>query len=469
MQLKHLKIFIYFLLFFNLKTNAQSQSQGFTLLGHWNDTSLNKNESYQIWNDLTGYSDPIKNREYVIAGSADSIYFFDITTPQKPKPVAVKFGANKQMVNRDFECYKNYVYCVSDNKNWGKLQIFDLQYLPDSVHLVYESDSIARNTHSIFIDSVSSRLYMCTNRHTNNELIPVEIVSLENPTEPKVIGNILSPILPDGSTAYKTIHELYARNDTVYCSAEYAGLYIYDVRDASNVKLINVIFNYPQNGYNHSSSIDKTGKNMIFTDEIPAGLAIKYYDITDIKNPKLINTFQSNAGATAHNAWYVGNFAYVSYYHDGLYVFDLTNPLNIYPVAYFHSSTWPPVSYEGYKGCWGVHPYFKSGNIAILDMGEGLFVLKPDSSITSVQKINLKIPFNLYPNPSTGIVMLDCDAHLQNAMELSLYTLDGKCLLQKQLHQSTFEFDLSAFEGVQFILKLKNKNQIEIRQVYKIQ
>jgi hypothetical protein len=54
-------------------------------------------------------------------------------------------------------------------------------------------------------------------------------------------------------------------------------------------------------------------------------------------------------------------------------------------------------------------------------------------------------------------------------MELSLYTLDGKCLLQKQLHQSTFEFDLSAFEGVQFILKLKNKNQIEIRQVYKIQ
>lgn len=445
------------------------QSMGLKLLGHWNDTSLNKNDGYQIWNDLTGYSDLQNNKEYVIAGSADSIYFFDISEANAPKVVTVKYGACSSMVNRDFECYSHYVYCVSDNKNRGKLQIFDLQYLPDSVHLVYESDSLAHNTHSIFIDSLSSRLYMCTNRYNNGSVGAVDIVSIVNPAEPVKIGSITSPKMPDGSAAFKTIHELYARNDTIYCSAEYAGLYIYDVRNAAEPNLISVISQYPQNGYNHNSCLDKTGKKMIFTDEIPSGLSIKYYDLTDVKNPKFVNSFQSNSGATAHNAWYVGNFAYVSYYHDGLYVFDLTNPLDIYPVAYFHSSNWPPLSYEGYKGCWGVHPYFKSGNIAILDMGEGLFVLKPDPAITGINKNKIANEVLVFPNPSNGIVNLEFNNHTFNSVELELFDIEGKSLLQKQVFQTTFELDLSAFVSNQFILKLKTENQIEVRKLIKFQ
>ncbi len=465
------KLFIVIaVLFVSISNNlVVAQGLGLTLLDHWNDTSLHKNDGYQIWNDLTGYSDIQKQKEYVIAGSTDSIYFFDISKGTSIRLAAVKYGACTNMVNRDFECYSHYVYCVSDNKNHGKLQIFDLQYLPDSVKLVYESDSLAHNTHSIFIDSVSSRLYMCTNRHNNGEVSPVDIVSIANPEAPLKIGSISAPRLPDGSAAFKTIHELYARNDTIYCSAEYAGLYIYDVVDASQPQLISTISQYPQNGYNHSSSLDKTGKKMIFTDEIPAGLSIKYYDITDIKNPKLVNTFQSNPGATAHNAWYVGNFAYVSYYHDGIYVFDLTNPNNIYPVAYFHSSAWPPDSYEGYKGCWGVHPYFNSGNIAILDMGEGLFVLKPDSTITGLKEINNLKEILVYPNPSNGLVQIHCNFSTPQPIAFSLYDITGKCLLQKQVFQTTFELDLSAFTGTQFILKLKNQNQIEVRKLIKIQ
>ncbi len=458
------------LLFVSIYNNEiNAQSLGFKLLGHWNDTSLNKKDGYQIWNDLTGYSDLQKQKEYVIAGSTDSIYFFDISQASDIRVAAVKYGACSNMVNRDFECYSHYVYCVSDNKNRGKLQIFDLQYLPDSVKLVYESDSLAYNTHSIFIDSVSSRLYMCTNRYNNGEVSPVDIVSIIDPEIPVKIGSIVAPQLPDGSAAFKTIHELYARNDTIYCSAEYAGLYIYDVVDAAKPSLISIISQYPQNGYNHSSSLDKTGKKMIFTDEIPAGLSIKYYDLTDIKNPKFINTFQSNPGATAHNALYVGNFAYVSYYHDGIYVFDLTNPMNIYPLAYFHSSAWPPVSYEGYKGCWGVHPYFNSGNIAILDMGEGLFVLKPDSAITGLNEINSLKEILIYPNPSIGLVQILCHSSTPQPIELSLYDITGKCLLQKQVFQTTFELDLSAFTGTQFILKLKNQNQFEVRKLIKNQ
>jgi hypothetical protein len=129
----------------------QAQSDKVNLLDHWFNPNLPRLNGYQIWNDLTGYTDTLTGKEYIIAGSTDSIYFFDISNPSNIVLVDVADGKSKQMVNRDYECYSHYVYCVSDNRNAGSLQVFDLQYLPDSVHKVYDSDTIAFNTHSIFI------------------------------------------------------------------------------------------------------------------------------------------------------------------------------------------------------------------------------------------------------------------------------------------------------------------------------
>ena len=145
------------MLWAGLGASAQTQqAYHFDLAGHWNDTSLASlsnpfSSARQIWNDLIGWTDPANGKEYVIMVSIDSIYFFDVTNPADIKKCDVYWGLN-QAINRDFETFGHYVYCVVDNAPPGALQIFDLQYLPDSVHLVKNDSALSSNTHSIFID-----------------------------------------------------------------------------------------------------------------------------------------------------------------------------------------------------------------------------------------------------------------------------------------------------------------------------
>jgi hypothetical protein len=98
-----------------------------TLLSNWNNPNLNKVDSINIWNDLAGYYDSLTHKEYIIAGSTDSIYFFDITIPTQIKLLDVEYGSVKNVINRDYEIYQHYVYCVAD-QNRSLMQIFDLKY-----------------------------------------------------------------------------------------------------------------------------------------------------------------------------------------------------------------------------------------------------------------------------------------------------------------------------------------------------
>ena len=107
-----------FLLFITIPffLNAQT-SWNMSLLSHFEDAhlpSIDWTPGNQVWNGCKGWADTTKHREYAIAGSVDSIYFFDITDPNTMKKVAVKSGIT-HAVNRDFDTYSHYVYCVSDN------------------------------------------------------------------------------------------------------------------------------------------------------------------------------------------------------------------------------------------------------------------------------------------------------------------------------------------------------------------
>lgn len=445
-MVKYFSIFICLL----FAKGAFSQSKGITLLDHWQNPNLPRLNGYQIWSDLTGYVDTATGKEYIIAGSTDSIYFFDISDPTNIKLVDVEDGRSKQMVNRDFECYSHYVYCVSDNRNLGSLQIFDLSYLPDSVHKVYDSDSIAFNTHSIFIEAKSKRLYMCINRNKTGINAAMDIVSLENPEVPVKIGSLVVPQFDGGTKAFNNVHEVFVKNDTAWCSTEYSGLWIFDLTNLSRQRLLGVIANYPENGYNHSSWLSPNGQYCMFTDEVPGGLSIKIFDVSVLADPKLVSRFESTELATAHNAFWVGSFAYVSYYHDGVVIFDLSNPFSPKEVGHYRTFPWPPQSYEGYNGCWGIYPWFPSGTLAASDMQEGIFTLKPDKELTGIKSQSIEeFAFNYFPNPTTKALQVSFTADKKLDKTLSILSLEGKTLLQKQGKQLTFEFDLEALpEGI---------------------
>jgi choice-of-anchor B domain-containing protein len=381
--------------------NAQDAYR-FEKVGHWNDTNLTSqntpfSNAKQTWSDLIGWTDERNGRNYIILGSIDSIYFFDITNPDSIVKCDVFWGKNR-VINRDIEVYKHYAYCVSDNGPDGAFQLFDLQYLPDSVRLVKEDTAISKRTHSLFIDSVSKRMYM---NSTNSSFSPgrdgMQIFSLQDPENPSYLGR-----LEDINDVCGRVHEAFFRNDTAYCSCEYNGLQIFNLTDLNNqVHLGGVTPPYPFNGYNHTSWLNDAGTHMVFTDELPYGLPIKLYDVSDIASPDYITNFNSNTGATPHNVIWIGNLLYTSAYEDGMRVWDMTNMSN--PQVYGYYDTYPQNeagNYGGLSGCWGVYPFFKDSIIAASDMTNGLFLLKYNKSVSLPQlNTDLGNSLTIFPNP----------------------------------------------------------------------
>ncbi|MFN6358287.1 MAG: choice-of-anchor B family protein [Bacteroidota bacterium] len=440
--MKKFNCFIIGIVFLTTIGNAQL-AQNMKVLSKWNNPNLPKVDGDQIWNDCTGWKDTIKNKEYFIAGSTDSIYVFEVTDPNSMLFCDVKPGRAKFAINRDYETYSHYLYTVSDRTSGtGALQIFDLQYLPDSIVEVFNNDTFGSSTHTIFIEAASKRLYMCTNILKPAGISAMDVLSLQNPEKPTFLGR-LNP--PQGS--FIKVHEMYARNDTAYLSAENAGLYIYDYRNPSNPLLISSINPpYPQAGYNHSAWIDSTGKWLIFTDE-NQGLGIKLYDISDIRNPSFKTVWNSNTKALPHNAYWKGGYVYVSSYEDGVYVYDLRNPEKyqfpgVPPVVAFYD-TYPknaPGVYTGFHGCWGVWPYLPSGNILASDISEGLFVLNTLYPL-SVKHADMEIVAGIYPNPVQDELSIKLRYNLADELKVTVYNMQGKRVAEKNFYLQNREVE----------------------------
>lgn len=454
-----------FILFICCTTLYAQNAFRYELVGQWNDTTLASQETpfsntRQVWNDLIGWTHPISQKDFVIIGTIDSIYFFDISIPNQIKKCGAFWGKNR-VINRDIEVYKNYAYCVSDNGPDGALQIFDLQYLPDSVVLVKEDTTISKRTHSLFIDSVSKRMYM---NSTNSSFWPgrdgMQIFSLDTPTSPKYIGR-----LTDRNGACGRVHEAYFRNDTAYCSCEYKGLQIFDLRDLDSQKYIGGISPpYPFNGYNHTSWPNDEGTKIVFTDELPYGLPIKLYDIKDKNAPDYITNFNSNSGATPHNVIWIDSLLYTSAYEDGMYVWDMSVPEIPRLFGYYDTHPENPKGvYTGLTGCWGVYPFFKSGIIAASDMKNGLFLLRYNKTVGVSETETNALQATIFPNPFNENIHLSLTIVNAQKTTINVFDIAGKLIYNDIIHlpkgKNEIKLEgLSALQQGMYLMRISNGN-----------
>jgi choice-of-anchor B domain-containing protein len=378
-------------------------SLNMTKLGTWRDADT------VYYNDIWGYA--ANGYEYAIIGSNTSTNFVDVTNPKAPRLVASIAGKQRNTIWRDFKTYKHYAYGVADGSSGHSLQIFDLQYLPDSVHKVFDDNSLSMSAHTLFIDS--GKLYLVSNlRNSVNQAL--DVFSLANPVQPTYSGTLKGTFFTD-------MHAIFVKNDTAYCSTGWPGMAIYNVADINNPVLISSITSYPGQGYNHSSWLSADSKKMIMTDEVPGGMPVKLFDMTNPADPVYKSSFFSNAAATPHNTFIVGNnYAVLSYYHDGVQVFDISNSDHVSRLGFYDTYPDNPTDYTGYHGCWGVYPFLPSGNIIASDITYGLYVMSPPYPVDAKPPV-----FTVFPNPSAGMLSISLEKPVKN-LELTVYDNLGR-------------------------------------------
>ncbi len=359
------KLFFFILLVSAPWAGSAQVSLNMNLLGNWHDPTLLLYID-QIYSDIWGYA--AGGREYAILTSSKDIHFLDITNPASVVEVA-RFAGGEQTFWRDVKTYGQYAYAVSDQTSEG-LMVFDLSDLPNSVTLVQQSTAYFTRAHNIFVEESSGRLYVL-----GPNVGHIFVLDLTNdPANPGLLTNIN---LPGGY-----VHDIFASGNQVWAAHAGNGLYVYDMTNPNQPITLGVLSGYLDQGYNHSGWITPDGSHYVVAEET-YGSNLKMVDATNVAEMAVVNLFKSTLEAPAHvnsiphNAFVLGNYCYVSYYHDGVQVFDISDPTDVVRIAYY--DTYPDnTDYTGFLGTWGVYPYLPSGRIIASDVLNGLFILDLD-------------------------------------------------------------------------------------------
>jgi choice-of-anchor B domain-containing protein len=325
-------------------------------LGHLNLNVLHD----QNLNDIWGYVDENGN-EYALVGGTKGTSVVDISDPTNPTELFYEPGM--ESVWRDVKTWGDYAYVTTEAANG--LLIIDLSPLPGSAALTTTlytgpTGSEWQAAHNLYIDSAGFCYIFGANRGNGGVIILDLNLNPMNPTEVGVFDNWY-------------VHDGFALHDTLYLGHIYEGFFsIVDVQDRANPVLLGTA--PTPSLFSHNVWTD--GQYAFSTDEVSGGY-IGAFDISDPMNIVELDRIQSSpgAGVIPHNTHVYQNYVVTSYYSDGVTVHDVTHPYNMVEVGNFDTY---PLQTNGFHGCWGVYPYFPSGNMVASDMTQGLFVLGPN-------------------------------------------------------------------------------------------
>ena len=350
-----LKQIILFLLLFPFGFICAQDQKNVNLLDNWTDTTIEKGLGAAVFNDVWGFN--FEGSNYCAFGSSIGTHVFKVGQ-SKLELIDFEPGKyqNRYVEHRDFKVYQNYLYAVCDEGE-SSLQIFDLAYLPDSISKVYDSDAFFSVCHNIFIDTLNAKLYACG---PNN--IGMQVLDIANPTE---------PVLDYFFTELSYVHDCYVRDDTAYLNAGFSGLYVYNFAGGTPVEL-GILDFYPNQGYNHSGWLSPDGSKYAFIDETE-GTKVKLCETDELSLISISETFATSdyQDYVPHNVILLDNLAFISYYNEGLRIFDISHaPIEEIGV---YDTFLEDTKYK-LNGAWGVYVFEEENQILVADRQSGLFL-----------------------------------------------------------------------------------------------
>ncbi|HTL80660.1 MAG TPA: choice-of-anchor B family protein [Bacteroidia bacterium] len=416
-----------------------SQSENYNTMnvskiGHWWNPAQQPEPTYGIkYQAVWGWYQQNTNREYAIIGTSTGTEFIDVTNPASPVVCDYIPATHGNLIWHEIKNYQNYCYIVSDDAAPNSFIIADMSYLPDSVHVVRNDRTIFERCHTIYVDG--DKLYGGSVTGINNSFFySMAVYDLSaDPTTPTLIRHLDQDYATPG-----TVHDMFVRNDTVYASGGYDGLFIYKFNDGTTNTFseLDALQNYPEQGYNHSSFLTQNGQTLIFTDEVPAGKGIKSLDVSQFGNLTMNQVFRSNTGNTPHNPYIIGNDILVmANYTDGVQIFDISNPSNVVRCGYFDDDT--TINYpnytQAYHGCWGAYTDLPSGNLLAADMQNGLYILDISQAelLNTNNAVASAVSLDAFPNPFDASCFLNLTLDKTQTITYTIYDAEGKFVKTK--------------------------------------
>jgi hypothetical protein len=348
-----------------------------------------------------------------------------------------------------------------------------MKYLPDSVHLVY-NDSVAYfpRAHTLWVDG--DKLYVGGPTPLGNVTQNMQVYSLANPESP-----VLLRTLSDDYSSVGYVHDMLVKNDTVYASCGGQGLQLFKFNTATNTfSILGSYTGYPENGYNHSSSLTPDGKTLVFCDETP-NTSIKIAEVSNFSNITLSALTRPNMHSSfvGHNPYVINqSWVAVSSYQDGLLLYNISDPANPQLAGYF--DTYPQggtgfITDYGpfpWRGNWGAYPFFPSGTIMASDMQNGIFLLEANNLLgTQAGVIETKaqtvIPV-IYPNPATQNINISFMPGKTSSCNIEITNVLGQLIYREENSATSYpvttrRFNVSNYEeGAYFLSVDIDKNVI---------
>lgn len=419
---------------------AFGQAVEANLLGNWNDSTLVSTQYDNTYNEIWGYA--VDGREFAIIGSTAGTHFIEVTNPNHPTEVYFVQGADygQHIVHRDYHTLGNLLYAVSDEGE-SSLQIMDLDFLAqDSVAVLYDSWDLLIRAHNIFIDENRLLLYAFDALGGDPVYSAVRLYYLEDPLEPLFIGEYYN----FGGLEARHVHDGYVREGIAFLNCGNEGFAIVDFTDPFAPVTLSTMTEYQQQGYNHSGWLSEDCAYYYMADETHN----KDLKVLDVSNPceiEVVGTFNAESlesSSIPHNTIVACDYLYVSYYYDGLQVYDISDPAQPERVLYYDTHEEP--NDESYKGNWGVYPFLPSGNILISDMQKGLLVLEgmgdgcastsaengcsvTCDEVSAVEELDFVSTFSIEPNPVQQYLNVNIKlTEKKSEVKLDLLDITGK-------------------------------------------
>lgn len=405
-------------------------------------------------NVVEGWTDPDTGAEWALVGRANGTAFVDISDPKHPVYVANLPTQTGATLWRDVQVYADHAFVVSEASQHG-MQVFDLTRLRmldrDAAPVTVLPDAHYAgfgNAHTLFINEETGFAYPVGTGVNVRPGVPnvcsrsLHMVDVRDPKNPTYAGcyqertdsfgytHEVSCIVYHGPDERYQGHEICFlanpeprnTNPGVHSTGLAGRVLVVDVTDKSNPVRLSWAFQGFPYGYSHQAWATDDHRYLLHQDEgdslrsiggqlVGGKTRMRIFDLSDLENLRLHSVYHGETGASAHNIYVKGRYAYLANYFDGLRIVDITGI--DHPAAEPHpeSPSAPDAAglrevacfdvdparndIPGYGAAWDNYPYYRSGVVAVSGF-DGFFLLKPRLGA------NAAAPPATGKNPPTG-------------------------------------------------------------------